>query len=63
MLIEAIGTIKENEIVVDRLEPIDEFLALEYDDTRFSVVIKCRNRDRTGKIKRRAIELVSRAVR
>ena len=62
MLIEAIGTIKENEIVVDRLEPIDEFLSLEYDDTRFNIVIRCRNRDRTGKIKRRAIELVSRAV-
>ena len=63
MLIEAIGTIKENEIVVDRLEPIDEFLSLEYDDTRFNIVTRCRNRDRTDKIKRRAIELVSRAVR
>ena len=63
MLIEAIGTIKENEIVVDRLEPIDEFLSLEYDDKRFQIVISCRNRDRTNKVKRRAIELVSRAVR
>lgn len=62
MLIEAIGTIKENEIVVDRLEPIDEFLSLEYDDTRFQIVISCRNRDRMNKVKRRAIELVSRAV-
>lgn len=62
MLIEAIGTIKENEIMVDRLEPIDEFLSLEYDDTRFQIVISCRNRDKTNKVKRRAIELVSRAV-
>lgn len=63
MLIEVIGTIKEKEIVVDRLEPIDEFLVLEYDESRFQIVIKCRNRDKTNKVKRRAIELVSRAVR
>ena len=63
MLIEVLGTIKDKEIVVNRLEPIDEFLALEYDKSRFQVVIKCRNRDKTNKVKRRAIELVSRAVR
>ena len=63
MLIEVIGTIKEKEIVVDRLEPIDEFLVLEYDESRFQIVIKCRNRDKTNKVKRRAIELVSRAVK
>ena len=62
MLIEAIGTIKENEIVVDRLEPIDEFLSIEYDDTRFNIVIKCSNKDRTSKVKKRAIALVERAV-
>lgn len=63
MLIEVIGILKDKEIVVDRLEPIDEFLSLEYDDTRFQIVIRCRNRDKTNKVKRRAIELVSRAVR
>ena len=63
MLIEVFGTIKEKEIVVNRLEPIDEFLSLEYDDTRFQIVISCRNRDKTNKVKRRAIELVSRAVK
>ena len=63
MLIEVFGTIKEEEIVVDRLEPIDEFLVLVYDESRFQIVIKCRNRDKTNKVKRRAIELVSRAVK
>ena len=63
MLIEVIGRIKGKEIVVNRLEPIDEFLSLEYDDKRFQIVISCRNRDKTDKIKRRAVELVSRAVR
>ena len=62
MLIEVFGTIKEKEIVVNRLEPIDEFLSLEYDDTRFQIVISCRNRDKTNKVKKRAIALVERAV-
>ena len=62
MLVEVFGTIKENEIVVNRLEPIDEFLSLEYDDTRFQIVISCRNRDRTNKVTKRAIALVGRAV-
>lgn len=62
MLIEVLGAIKDKEIVVNRLEPIDEFLALEYDKLRFQVVLKCRNRDKTNKVKRRAIELFSRAV-
>lgn len=62
MLIEVFGTIKGKEIIVDRLEPIDEFLSLEYDDTRFQIVISCRNRDKTNKVKKRAIALVGRAV-
>ena len=55
MLIEVIGRIKGKEIIVDRLEPIDEFLSIEYDDTRFNIVIKCSNKDRTSKVKKRAI--------
>ena len=62
MLIEVIGRIKGKEIIVDRLEPIDEYLSIEYDDTRFSIVIKCSNKDRTSKVKKRAISLVERAV-
>ena len=34
MLIEVIGRIKGKEIIVDR------FLSIEYDDTRFNMVIK-----------------------
>ena len=62
MLIEVIGRIKGKEIIVDRLEPIDEYLSIEYDDTRFNIVIKCSNQDRTSKVKKRAIALVGRAV-
>ena len=62
MLIEVIGRIKGKEIIVDRLEPIDEYLSIEYDDTRFNIVIKCNNKDRTSKVKKRAIALVGRAV-
>ena len=62
MLIEVIGRIKGKEIIVDRLEPIDEFLSIEYDDTRFNIVIKFSNKDRTSKVKKRAISLVGRAV-
>ena len=62
MLIEVIGRIKGKEIIVDRLEPIDEYLSIEYDDTRFNIVIKCSNKDRTSKVKKREIALVGRAV-
>ena len=62
MLIEVIGRIKGKEIIVDRWEPIDEYLSIEYDDTRFNIVIKCSNKDRTSKVKKRAIALVKRAV-
>ena len=62
MLIEVIGRIKGKEIIVDRLEPIDEYLSIEYDDTRFNIVIKCSNKDRTSKVKKRAIALIGRAV-
>ena len=62
MLIEVIGRIKGKEIIVDRLEPIDEFLSIEYDDTRFNIVIKCSNKDRTSKVKKRAIAQVGRTV-
>ena len=62
MLIVVIGRIKGKEILVDRLETIDEFLSIEYDDTSFNTVITCSHKARTSNAKKRSIALVGRAV-
>lgn len=64
MYVEVMGHIdrETGEVVVNQLEPIDEKLDIEIDDTRFQLIIKCRGCVKTNRIKKMAVTLVKKVL-
>ncbi len=62
ILLEVSGHIEDETPIIDSIEPTDEYLTMEMDNTRFNVIAECKEDDNIANIKRKVLRRVQSAI-